>query len=112
MVTIAIQTEEPILKALQEIAQEKQTSLEAITQEALQQYLQRQRPSSNKYSFIGIGHSGKGNISSQVETSLTQAASRRTGWSLPESRPYLIPAFCWPSWTLMMNFIKPVRLLY
>jgi len=84
MVTIAIQTEESILKALQEIAQEKQTSLEAITQEALQQYLQRQRSSPNKYSFIGIGHSGKGNISSQVETRLTQAASRRTGWSLPE----------------------------
>lgn len=84
MVTIAIQTEEPILKALQEIAKEKQTSLEAITREALQQYLQRQRPAPNKYSFIGIGHSGQGNISTQVETRLTQAASRRAGWSLPE----------------------------
>jgi len=84
MVTIAIQTEETILKALKEIAEQKQTTLEDITQEALRQYLQSQASSSQVYSFIGIGHSGKGNISTQVETTLTQTANRREGWSQTE----------------------------
>ncbi len=82
MVTIAIQTEEPVLKALQEMAARKQTTLEAITQEALQQYLQQQLSPKRSYSFIGIGHSGKGSISTQVEATLIQAANRRAGWSL------------------------------
>ena len=82
MVTIAIQTEEPILKALQDIAKQKQTTLEAITQEALRQYLQQQVSPSRSYSFIGIGHSGKGNLSTQVEATLSQAANRQEGWSL------------------------------
>jgi len=34
--------------------------------------------------FIGIGNSGKGNISTQVETTLKKAANRREGWSLSE----------------------------
>ena len=84
MVTIAIQTEETILKTLKEIAEQKQTTLEDITQEALHQYLQSQASSSQVYSFIGIGHSGKGNISTQVETRLTQTANRREGWSQTE----------------------------
>ena len=37
-----------------------------------------------RFSFIGIGHSGKHNLSTQVEEILTQAANRREGWSLPE----------------------------
>lgn len=85
MVTISIQTEEEILNALREVARQKQITLEEVTEEALQQYLQRHiSPPSPLYSFIGIGHSGKGNISTQVETTLTQAANRRAGWSLTE----------------------------
>jgi hypothetical protein len=84
MVTIAIQTEETILQALQHIADQKQTTVEEITQEALQQYVERQVRPSSSYSFIGIGHSGKGNISTQVEVRLRQAANRREGWSLAE----------------------------
>jgi len=37
-----------------------------------------------RFSFIGIGHSGKHNLSTQVEEILTQAANRREGWSVPE----------------------------
>ena len=84
MVTIAIQTEETILQALQHIADQKQTTVEEITQEALQQYVKRQVPPSSSYSFIGIGHSGKGKISTQVEERLRQTANRREGWSLAE----------------------------
>lgn len=84
MVTISIQTEEEVLKALKEVAKQKQSTVEEVTEEALHQYLQRHIASPPPYSFIGIGHSGKGNISTQVEARLTQAANRQEGWSLTE----------------------------
>ena len=84
MVTIAIKTEETTLNALKEIAKQQQITVEEVTQEALRQYLQNQPIDAKPYSFIGIGHSGKGNISTQVETTLTQNANRREGWSLAE----------------------------
>jgi hypothetical protein len=84
MVTIAIQTEETILKAIQEIAEKKQTTVEEIAQEALRQYLQSQMSPASSYSFIGIGHSGKRNLSTQVDTLLAETARRREGWSLAE----------------------------
>ncbi len=68
MVTLAIQAEETLVTALEEIAQRKQTSVEDVAREALQHYLQTQSVQPKPYSFIGIGHSGKGNISTQVET--------------------------------------------
>jgi hypothetical protein len=37
-----------------------------------------------RYSFIGIGHSGKGHLSTHVEETLAEAANRREGWSLPK----------------------------
>ena len=40
--------------------------------------------SKQRFSFIGIGHSGKRNLSTQVESILAQAASRREGWSIAE----------------------------
>jgi hypothetical protein len=36
------------------------------------------------YSFIGIGRSDKGNLSTEVDKILAEAANRREGWSLPE----------------------------
>ena len=36
------------------------------------------------YSFIGIGRSDKGNLSTEVDNILAEAANRREGWSLPE----------------------------
>ena len=84
MVTIAIQTEETTLNALKEIAEQQQITVEEATQEALRQYLQSQTTGTRAYSFIGIGHSGKGNISTQVESTLARAANRREGWSLAE----------------------------
>ena len=40
--------------------------------------------SEKRFSFIGMGHSGKRNLSTQVEDILTQAANRREGWSIAE----------------------------
>ncbi len=42
------------------------------------------RRESSRFSFIGIGDSGKKNLSTQVESILEQAADKREGWSLPE----------------------------
>lgn len=84
MVTIAIQTEEATLQAIRKIAQKKQTTIEAVTEEALRQYLQNQTPYVPAYSFIGVGHSGKRNTSTQVEAILAASAHRREGWGLTE----------------------------
>ena len=84
MTTITIQTEDEIMKALKQIAKCKLVTTDALIKEALLNYLQLQTPKSKKYSFIGIGHSGKRSISKQVETTLKKAANRREGWSLSE----------------------------
>jgi hypothetical protein len=84
MVTIAIQAEETLIATLKQIAERRQTTVEEVTKEALEQYLQQQTLETKTYSFIGIGHSGKKNLSTQVESRLTQAANRREGWSLSE----------------------------
>ena len=84
MITIQIQAEEELVTALKQIAKRKLTTVEAIANEALLNYLQLQSFPSKSYSFIGIGHSGKGNISTQVDATLKKAANRREGWSLSE----------------------------
>lgn len=78
----SISIEEELLTALEITAKRKLTT--AIVKEALQRYLQSEVPPPKKYSFIGIGHSGKKNISTQVEETLATAANRIEGWSLPE----------------------------
>lgn len=42
------------------------------------------RRESLRFSFIGIGDSGKKDLSTQAEIILEQAADKREGWSLPE----------------------------
>jgi hypothetical protein len=84
MVTIAIQAEETLIATLKQIAERRQTTVEEVTKEAMEQYLQKQALETKTYSFIGIGHSGKKNLSTQVESTLIQAANRREGWSLSE----------------------------
>jgi hypothetical protein len=83
MITIIIQTEEALATALQQVADQKATTVEAIANEALRDYLRARSTPPSIYSFIGIGHSGKGNLSKQAEAILESAASRREGWSLP-----------------------------
>lgn len=52
---------------------------------AIQAYLQQNKPKTEKqYSFIGIAHSGKNNLSEQADEILTTGANRKEGWSLSE----------------------------
>ena len=84
MTTITIQAEEELAKAIRQIATTRLMTTEALVREALLNYLQIQFPVQKKYSFIGIGRSGKKNISTQVKTTLKKAANRREGWSFSE----------------------------
>ncbi len=84
MATLKIQIEEELVGALEEMAENKLTTVEALIKEALLNYLKMPSSRSKKYSFIGIGNSGKRNISTQVEETLKKAADRREGWSLTE----------------------------
>ncbi len=83
MITLIIQAEEDLANALQQVAEQKATTIDAVAKEALRDYLRTQSIRPSQYSFIGIGHSGKGNLSKQAEVILAGAANRREGWSLP-----------------------------
>ena len=84
MTTITIQAEEELVTALKHVARTQFTTVEALAKEAVVNYLPRHASQSKSYSFIGIGHSGQGNISTQVDATLKTAANRREGWSLSE----------------------------
>ncbi|MBI4771622.1 MAG: ribbon-helix-helix protein, CopG family [Chloroflexi bacterium] len=84
MTAITIAADDALVGALQNLARQKQTTLEVIVREALADYVRLQIRPRRKYSFIGIGHSGKRNLSVQVEEILERAANRREGWSLAE----------------------------
>ncbi len=82
MITIVIQAEEDLATALQQVADQKATTVDAVANEALRNYLRVHHTRPRTYSFIGIGHSRKGNLSTQAEEILQNAADRREGWSL------------------------------
>ena len=82
MLSITITADDQLVEMLKLIAAKRATTLEAVAQEALTQYVRAHPPRQRRYSFIGIGRSGKKNLSQQVEAALAQAANRREGWSL------------------------------
>jgi len=77
METICIQVDTDMIESLTRLAKHRTTTLEAITKEALIQYLQSQPSPPKTYSFIGIGHSGKGNLSTRVEKTLEEGGNNR-----------------------------------
>jgi predicted transcriptional regulator len=84
MVTIRVQAEEEVLAELEEIARRRRSTVQAVATEALRHYVREQSVQSGPYSFIGIWHSGRHNLSREVEATLAQAADRREGWRQPE----------------------------
>lgn len=82
MITIVIQAEDDLATALQKVADQNATTVDAVAKEALRNYLRAHHARPCTYSFIGIGHSGKGNLSTQAEEILQNAVDRREGWSL------------------------------
>jgi hypothetical protein len=84
MVTLTIPTDEQLLAQLEKLAVSEDTTVEEIARQALQHYVQEHPVSPRTYSFIGIGHSGKGTLSVQAEEILSESADRREGWSLDQ----------------------------
>lgn len=84
MSTLHIEVNDELMERLQDAAQTRAVSLEALVRAALEASLQLQPPVGKQYSFIGIGHSGKRHLSTQVEEILSAGANRREGWSLSE----------------------------
>ena len=83
MVTIALQADELLVEELAEIADAKQISLQDAAHEALVRYVSSEQVASkSRYSFIGIGHSGRRDLSQRVDETLALVAERREGWSL------------------------------
>ena len=82
MTSITITADENLVEALKTIAEQKATTVEVVAREALTNYVHSQPTRAHPYSFIGIGHSGKKNLSTQVEKIIEENADRRTGWSL------------------------------
>jgi metal-responsive CopG/Arc/MetJ family transcriptional regulator len=85
MTSITIAANENLVETLKAIAERQATTLENVLQDALQSYIKAhktQRKTTRRYSFIGIGHSGHGKLSTRAEDILAQAAHRREGWSL------------------------------
>ncbi len=70
MTTITIQTDEEILATLKKIAKSRLITTEALLKEAITSYLPTHVHPSRKYSFIGIGRSGKKNLSTQIDDKL------------------------------------------
>ena len=68
------------MQALEIIAKERTTTISVVAEEALAQYARVHAP--QKFSFIGIGHSGKSDLSSRVDKLLAESAPRSEGWSL------------------------------
>ncbi len=84
MQTLQIQLDEEILQNLKQQAKAQATSVENLVRNALANYLKTSASPVSNYSFIGIGHSGKGKLSTQVDEILDKSVRRREGWSLSE----------------------------
>ena len=82
MKTIEIAADDMFFETLEDLARAESKSLEALVREVLSQYAQKLTTKRRSYSFIGIGRSGKGDLSTRVEEALADGAHRREGWSL------------------------------
>lgn len=84
MKTIEISADDKLIETLEELARAESKSVETLSREVLSQYARRTKASPTRYSFIGIGRSGKGDLSTSLGEALAEGAHKRRGWSLRE----------------------------
>jgi hypothetical protein len=82
LTTITLEIEEKFWNELNEIAQIENTTTENLAQKALMDYLHNKHLPTKKYSFIGIGRSGRSDISTKADEILNKGINKREGWSL------------------------------
>lgn len=69
--------EESLLDALQSLARKDGTSLSAVIRAALEEYVGRRQAGKRLPSFLGIGRSGRKDVSERVEELLWSGAHRK-----------------------------------
>lgn len=83
MTEITIRADEQLFAVLKQIALQQETTFEEVIQQALTDWVGEQRARrASQYSFIGIGRSGRPDLSLRAKEILAQQADRREGWSL------------------------------
>jgi hypothetical protein len=81
MTNLTINTDDALWRRLEEIARQRNVTVAEVVVDALSVYVQpASQGKSPRYSFIGIGRSGRGQSSVQAEEILKREADRRTGW--------------------------------
>ncbi len=81
MTNLTINTDDALWRKLNEIARQRNVTVAEVVKEALSAYVQPvSQAKSPRYSFIGIGRSGRGQVSVQAEEILKRESDRRTGW--------------------------------
>jgi len=76
-----ILADETLLLGLRGVAQRRGIAVSQVMREALEEYLARHRPRRRLPSFVGIGDSGRSDISERIEDILTAEIEPETGWS-------------------------------
>ncbi len=84
MKMLTLPADDELAEALEEQADREGKSVETLALDLLRREVTRpQPPPPSKYSFIGIGRSGKGDLSVRAEELLEEGADPRSGWALP-----------------------------
>jgi hypothetical protein len=72
MTVLPIQTDDQLMTALRLMAEQQATTVESLIRDVLAAYVKlRGEPEKKTYSFIGIGKSGRGDLSVRAEEILT-----------------------------------------
>jgi hypothetical protein len=84
MTSITIPTDDTLWRGLNELAQQQNTGVTEIALQAIRAYIKSYAPKQKRrYSFVGIGRSGRGRASVDAEEILAREIDRRAGWSFP-----------------------------
>lgn len=81
---INIPIDERTLDQLQDLAQQQDRPLTEVIREAIATYLTKQPHNGKRFSFVGIGHSGRQDIAARAEEILEDEIREHSGWSLDQ----------------------------
>ena len=80
--SLTILCDEETTAMLERMALESRMTVENVVQHAIWQLAQQRARSEGIYALIGIGHSGRQDLSTSVDEFLESRANRHEGWSL------------------------------
>ena len=83
MKTLTLPADDELVRVLEEQAEREGRPVEALVLDLLRRQVEPSSPPPSRYSFIGIAHSGKGDLSARADELLAEGADPRAGWNLP-----------------------------